>query len=228
MTCVSALAQAGVWAGHSRQLHIQLTPSARSAAASDLVRHWEHPRFEMETPWRAGRSQALWRAIHCLDEENALAAMESAIHERYLPAAEVLRIGRLASRRLRPAFRGLIMNSGSGNETIVRLRLQRAGYRVEAQAHVPGMGRQDLLVDECLGLDVDGRKWHEGQDRFANDRDRDIHVEGLGRHVLRLRTSHIFETWPHTLAVIERAVRDAQRERMRRRGRVVIAFDDPL
>jgi very-short-patch-repair endonuclease len=228
VTCVSALAQAGVWAGHSRQLHVQLAPGARSTSASDLVRHWEHPRFEMETPWRAGRSQALWRAIHCLDEENAVAAMESAIHENYLPAAAVVRIGRLAPRRLQSAFRGMIMNSGSGNETIVRLRLQKAGYRAEAQAHVPGMGHQDLVVDECLGLDVDGRRWHQGEDQFANDRDRDVHVEGLGRHVLRLRTSHIFDTWAHTLAVIERAVRDARRDQLRRRGRVIIAFDDPL
>ena len=227
LTCVSVLRAAGVWAGHSRALHLQLAPGARSPS-EPAVRHWEHPRFEMETPWLAGRSQALWCAVHCLDEENALAAMESAIHEGFLSVTEVQRIGALAPRRLQGAVRGMVTNSGSGNETIVRYRLQRVGYRVEAQAFVPGMGHEDLLVEGCVGVDVDGRRWHEGDDRFANDRDRDIHVEGLGRRTLRLRTSHIFETWPHTLTVIDRVVRDAKREQQRRGGSAIVKFDDPL
>lgn len=228
LTCVSVLRDAGVWAGHSHQVHIQLAPGARSPMTSNVVRHWEHPRFRMDTPWLAGRSQALWRALHCLDEENALAAMESAVHEHYLPAEEVQRIAQLAPRRLQDALGYRVGDSGSGNETIVRYRLQRVGYAVEAQAYVPGMGHEDLLVEGCVGLDVDGRQWHTGEDRFANDRDRDLRVEGFGRRALRLRTSHIFETWPHTLAVIDRAVRDAKHEQLRRNGRVIISFDDPL
>jgi hypothetical protein len=111
-------------------------------------------------------------------------------------------------------------------QTIVRLRLVREGHTVESQAFVPGMGHGDLLVDGCLGIDVDGRAW-PGEDRFAIDRDRDILAERLGRHVIRLRTSHIFLTWPHTLAVIERALSDALRESDRRRGRTLVRFDDP-
>jgi very-short-patch-repair endonuclease len=228
LTCVSVLRQAGVWAGHSRQLHIQLKPGAASPASPVAVRHWEHPRFEMDSPWKAGRAQALWRALHCLDDENALAALESAIHEAYLPLPVVDRIALLAPRRLQRALGHRITNSGSGNETIVRFRLQRVGYAVEAQAYVPGMGHEDLVVEGCVGLDIDGKRWHSGDDRFAIDRDRDIHVEGLGRRALRLRTSHIFETWPHTLAVIDRAVQDARREQQRRSGRVLLTVDDPF
>jgi hypothetical protein len=215
-------------AGHSDRLHIQLKPGAASPASRTCETHWEHPRFGMESPWRVSRAQALWRAVHCLDDENVLAALESAVHEGFLPAAEVERISRLAPRRLGPVLRHFVTNSGSGNETIVRYRLQRVGYLVEAQAYVPGMGHEDLVVEGCVGLDIDGRKWHEGDDRFAIDRDRDIHLEGLGRRALRLRTSHIFDTWPHTLAVIDRAVQDARREQLRRRGRVLVSFDDPL
>lgn len=228
LACVSALRQAGVWSGLSRQLHIQVAPGAACQPSRACVSHWEHPRWEMESPWKTGPAQALWRAIRCLDDENALAALESAIHGAYLPPATVERIALLAPRRLQPVLRQRISNSGSGNETIVRYRLQRLGYLVEAQAFVPGMGHEDLVVEGCVGLDVDGRMWHSGEDRFAHDRDRDIHVEGLGRRALRLRTSHIFETWPQTIAVIDRAVQDARREQLRRHGRVVVAFDDPL
>ncbi|WP_167136976.1 hypothetical protein [Diaminobutyricimonas sp. TR449] len=164
--------------------------------------------------------------MHCLDDENAIAAMESAVHEGFLTPADVMRLATLAPRRLGDGIRRLEFASGSGNETIVRLRLQRAGFRVESQAHVPGMGHEDLLVEGCVGLDVDGRQWH-GEDRFAIDRDRDIHVEGLGRRALRIRTAHITDTWPHTLAVIERVVADARREQRRRQGRVLLTVDDP-
>ncbi len=227
LTCVSLLREAGVWAGHGSRLHLQVPPhgSRRPDATSRF--HWESPVFGMETPWRVSRRQALWQAIHCLDEENAIAALESAIHESFLPFEQVIAITRLAPRRLEDGIRRMVKNSGSGNETIVRLRLQRAGFRVEPQAFVPGMGHGDLLVDDCVGIDVDGRRWH-GSDRFAIDRDRDLHIEGLGRHALRLRAAHIHESWPHTLAVIERAVSDARREQRRRSGRVLVHVDDPL
>jgi hypothetical protein len=216
LACVSVLAEAGVWAGHSRALHVQLSSGAKSPKPPGPHQlHWGQPRFGMENPWRVSKEQALWRALHCLDEENALAALKSAIHEKFLPEGEVRRIARLAPRRLQPAFSRVVPNSGSGNETIVRLRLERAGHEVVAQGFVPGLGHQDLVVDDCLGLDVDGRRWH-GIDRFAEDRDRDLQSEWLGRHVIRIRTSHIFATWPFTLEVIERAVGDAL---LARRGR---------
>jgi hypothetical protein len=227
LTCVSILRDSGVWAGNSRALHLQLPPGARRPAAPGVHLHWELPRFEMETPWRAGRMQALWRAIHCLEHEHAIAAMESAIQKKFLTVEDVSRIGRLAPRRLQPAAINLVANSGSGNETIVRRRLQAVGYAVESQAHVPGMGHQDLLVEGCLGIEVDGREWH-GEDRFEEDHRRLLHVAGLGRHTLQLSTKQVHQTWPSTLAVIQRSVEDAVRDRDRRHRRTLIALNDPL
>ncbi|HEX4443551.1 MAG TPA: hypothetical protein VHZ81_08255 [Galbitalea sp.] len=171
--------------------------------------------------------QAMWRAIHCLDEENTVAALESALHSKFLTAPEIKRIALLAPRRLHPAVDQLDASSGSGNETIVRRRVQQAGYRVTTQAYVPGMGHQDLLVEDCVGLEIDGRAWH-GADRYEIDHKRDLHSEGLGRHVLRISTRQIHVSWPTTMAVIERVVNDALRERSRRAGRVLIPVDDPI
>ncbi|WP_403024049.1 hypothetical protein [Salinibacterium sp. GXW1014] len=163
----------------------------------------------METRFVAGPAEALRQAMHCLDSENAVAALESAGHEELLQPDEVWRVFRSAPRRVQRETTTLHFESGSGNETIVRLRLQHVGFQVEPQGYVPGLGHQDLVVEGCIGLEIDGRKWH-GEDRFALDRDRDIHSESLGRHVLRLRPAHIFETWPQTLIAIERAVSDAK------------------
>jgi hypothetical protein len=109
----------------------------------------------------------------------------------------------------------------------VRRRLERIGYTVTVQPFVPGMGHGDLLIEDCVGLDVDGREWH-GEDRYEIDHARDLHAEGLGRHVLRLSTRQIHVTWDTTLATIERVVSDAIRDRDRRRGRVVVSADDPV
>ena len=155
---------------------------------------------------------ALWVAMRCLDEENAIAAMESAIRKGFLPETQVRRLGVLAPRRLQAGIRLLVSNSGSGNETIVRLRLRRAGYTVIAQGHVPGLGHQDLVIEDSVGLEIDSREWH-GDEQGATDADRDLHAEGLGRHVLRIRPHHVHQSWPHTLAVIDRVVADALRLR---------------
>lgn len=233
--CVSVLHEAGVWAGYGSQAHIQLPPTTSRLRAEPLSSnghvpryHWERPRFGMDSPYRVSRVQALWQAIRCLDEENAIAALESAIHTGFLPEKEVMRLARLAPRRLRDYTGRLVLISGSGNETIVRLRLEQAGHRVEPQGPVPGLGHQDLLVDDCLGLEVDSRAWHDGETNRAIDYDRDLHAAGLGRPTIRIRPSHIHSTWPQTLAVIERAVSDAARGLEWRRGRVVAGFDDPL
>lgn len=173
----------------------------------------------MTTPWEVGRRQALWQAIRCLDEENAIAAMESAIHTNYLRENDVRHLGALAPRRLRPLIAQLINNSGSGNETIARLRLLKAGFRVEPQGRLPGVGRQDLVIDNRIGLEVDSKEWH-GEHVRALDIERDLLSLGFGRPVLRILPHHIHESWPLTLTVIERMVRDA-RERDRNRGRIV-------
>ncbi|WP_349899598.1 type IV toxin-antitoxin system AbiEi family antitoxin domain-containing protein [Parafrigoribacterium soli] len=228
VTCVSLLREFGVWAGHGTRAHIQISPKASHVVhglldADGLAArfHWERPRFGMETAWRVTRMQALWQAIRCLDEENAIAALESAIHTGFLPIEDILRLWQLAPRRLHEYCDELVLISGSGNETFVRLRLQRVGHRVVPQGTVPGLGHQDLVVNDCLGLEIDSRAWHDNDAQRVVDYDRDLHAAGLGRPTIRILPSHIHSSWPVTLAVIERAAADAAGNAQRRRGRVI-------
>lgn len=94
----------------------------------------------------------------------------------------------------------------SGLETIVRLRLVDAGFRVRTQVRV-GRWPVDVLVAEKVAVEVDGRKWH--QDRFIKDRTRDIDTEAAGIRVLRIAKTHIVDSWPRTLEAITRMVIDA-------------------
>jgi hypothetical protein len=80
------------------------------------------------------------------------------------------------------------------------------------------MGHEDLVVEDCVGLEVDSRTWHDTEDSYVLDRDRDLHVVGLGRVVIRLRPTYITDSWPQTLSVIDRTVADALRGRRRHTG----------
>ena len=97
----------------------------------------------------------------------------------------------------------------SGFETHTRVLIVRAGLRVRTQAYVPGSGRFDLLVEECVGLETDGEQWH-GPERFIPDRTKDLVAEEYGVRTLRIGRTHIFDSWPRTLAAIRRMVSDAQ------------------
>ncbi|MGO4103582.1 hypothetical protein AB4Y63_06485 [Leifsonia sp. YAF41] len=212
--------RAGVWAGLDQSLHLQLPPNSHSALrpahdhAGRLIRyHWAPAKFGSagEKSWLVNPMEAAWQAIHCLDEEHAIACLESAVHENYLTEQQVRRIGAHAPRHLQQGIREMEFTSDSGQETIARRRLRRVGFQVVAQERIRGLHyREDLVVDDCVALETDGKKWH-GPDRFEPDRHRDIVFAGFGRVSLRLTQRLILREWPSTLAAIERTVRDAQR-----------------
>jgi very-short-patch-repair endonuclease len=208
VTCVTILRANDVWAGNTRVPHIQVSPKASSRESTGAHLHWEVPQFEMVTRWIASRMQAMWQAIRCLDEENAIAALESALHKRFLSASELRILCDRAPARLHDGIRRMRNDSGSGLETIARLRLERAGFVVTTQASVPGLGHQDLLVNDCVAVEVDGEEWH-GADQFQIDRERDLHAARLGRRTIRLTSNHVLGNWPDSLTAIERAVRDS-------------------
>ena len=235
ISCVSALRRARVWAGLDLSLHLQV-PAHASGTRPGLDRsgqsiryHWAHPRFpgSDERSWLVSPMEAVWQAIHCLDEEHAIACLESAVHEGFLTVDQVRELCRQAPARLADGIRELEFTSGSGMETIVRRRLRHAGYSVVAQVHVDGIGDEDLVVEDCVAIETDGEKWH-GPDRFHADRIRDLKTEGLGRRAIRLTHDQIFYEWDTTLAAIARVVEDAQRARSGRLGRLLVRIDDPL
>ena len=235
ISCLSALRRANVWAGIDRSLHLQLPANAstrrptRDRGGQPIRYHWAHPRFPgaAERSWLVSPMEAVWQAIRCLDEEHAIACLESAVHEGFLTIDQVRELCGRAPARLADGIRELEFTAGSGMETIVRRRLRHAGYSVAAQVSVAGIGDEDLVVEDCAAIETDGEKWH-GPNRFHADRARDLKTEALGRRSIRLTQHQVLYEWETTLAAIERVVTDAQRERSRRFGRILTRLDDPL
>ena len=158
VTCVSVLRAHGVRAGHSLRLHTQLPPTSSAMPDPTARLHWALPRFGLRSPGEATPLQSLWQALHCLDEENAIAAMESAMWTGFCRPEQIRQLALHAPRRLHDGIRRMVTNSGSGNETIVRLRLERAGFTVVAQGPMcPAWGTRTSWSTTASGsMSTDG------------------------------------------------------------------------
>lgn len=215
--CVSALARhEDLWSGPLTDIpHVRAGPNDRAPRAGSLVVHWRRQFGEPVHPFEVSPLDALLQAMSCLSPYDSLAAVESAMHLGYLDQRDLDRLLDLAPDRMRCVLERMDLSSMSGFETHTRVQLVDAGHHVVSQVDIPGAGPLDLLVDDLVGIETDGRKWHGA--RFLSDRTKDIRVGAWGIPVLRLARPHIFEEWPETLATIEQLI--AQTARRLPRGR---------
>ena len=66
----------------------------------------------------------------------------------------------------------IVPQSQSIIECMARYWLRRAGFHVESQVNIPGMGHLDLMVDGRLGIETDGAGFHMDRASFEEDRRR--------------------------------------------------------
>lgn len=218
LDCVSALRAHGIWTGKVRGYHLRLAPdhgraSARSTSARRrVVRHWNLPHTAAANGVYVSVIDALLSAMDCLEPDDLLAAIESAVFLQKISPDQAHDVASRAPRRLRKALREIDpeFRAQSGYETLMRLRLRRAGHRVEPQAYLPGVGHLDNLVDGVLALETDGRQ-HDSS--AAEDRRRDLGTEAWRIRVLRIDPGQIEHDWPGVLGVIEQMIADAHAAR---------------
>lgn len=211
--CVSALRRhEDLWCGPpDERLHLRFPAHHQRYGVTQEVSHWRKPVGGPIHGLEVAPIDALLQAMACLAPYDALAAIESAVHLAYLPQDQLSTLIALAPERLQPVLARMNLLSQSGFETHTRLKVEDAGHSVECQVSIPGAGILDLLVAGRVGIETDGRKWHEN--RFEADRSKDIRVAAWGIPVLRLGRSHIFDSWPETLAGLERLLAEARRTR---------------
>ncbi|WP_165759527.1 DUF559 domain-containing protein [Rathayibacter oskolensis] len=64
------------------------------------------------------------------------------------------------------------------------------------------MGRVDLLIDDWLVIELDGRRWQGTADAFTRDRRRDAAAVLRGYTVLRFGYAAVVHDWSRTSATI--------------------------
>jgi hypothetical protein len=149
-------------------------------------------------------ADALVRAVLEEDFEIAVALCDWALHQDRVTADEFAEV----IARLPSDARGIAdwvdADSESILESVVRTRLRRAGFHVTSQVPV-GFGRHtDLVVNDVLGVETDGRRWHAH--RFDADVSKDMATLVRGRIPVHLSYELITQEWETVLAAIEAGV----------------------
>ena len=161
--CVSAAHFGGLWVLEApQQPHVALT---HSRSYSGFVCHRSaHPPTLLDT---------VVQSLRCLPELEGLAIAESAVALKGLPLSSLrLRLAGRSDYRERRIVAAIVPQSQSIIECLARFHLRRAGFHVESQVNIPGMGHLDLKVDGRLGIETDGAGFHMDRLSFEEDRRR--------------------------------------------------------
>lgn len=170
--------------------------------------------------WIVSPMDALAQAVCCQTAEHAVACVDSSLRHGVVTAQEWAQILSNLPERLRPLGRLVDARADSGNETIVRLRLRAAGFAAEPQAHIPGVGAVDLVVEGLVALEVDSEGFHSSKEQRRNDRTRTLLALTFGMPSLRIGPEHLTtDEWPLAVAAVKRQVADARALRRARVGK---------
>ena len=185
--CISAAGDAGVFAFDDTFSHIHLDANAsRLRTPHDrFQRLGPHNRQGIELHWdrllqptagtefRVGLPDALAQIARCEEPKFVVASLDNALHQKLISERTLAMI--FASlpgdlQYLRPLVDA---RSEAGQETVLRLIVQAAGFHCEIQVTINGVGLVDMLVEGCLVVEADSRRFHEGWEAQAADRRRD-------------------------------------------------------
>jgi very-short-patch-repair endonuclease len=204
LTCAAALASASVWLRDPPGECVALLDQGHELGHPDCVnppsvhRLREAPRFGV-----LDATTALLHFARCAPDDEAFAcAVESCLALGLTSTRELA----VATSRLPRARRHVLewarSTAGSGLETIVRWRLHRCGVAAQSQVSIPGAGRVDLLIGDCLVVELDGRAHHDDPVAFRRDRERDAVVSLLGGTTLRFDGRSVLDSPDEVVSVI--------------------------
>ncbi|MDD9207980.1 DUF559 domain-containing protein [Georgenia sp. 10Sc9-8] len=96
--------------------------------------------------------------------------------------------------------------SRSGLETVARLVLSGAGFRVSPGVRIEGVGEVDLLVERRIVVECDGFAYHSGRYEYREDRRRDRALAARGLAVLRFTYEDVMSDPARLVAEVRRVL----------------------
>src|SRR5690554_5966326 len=213
---LSALRYRGAWVWDDGPLHVAIPRNAsrlrnqwnrftlmEQAAAEGVVLHWDDS-LEGGDLHSVDVKTALVGIV--LDEpfETAVIAFDWALRTGVLDRIayeEVLLALPSEARMIRHWVDG---RSDSILESISRIWLQLRGFRVTSQVPVGDLESIDLVVEDVVALETDGRDHVE---RFESDRRKDVSITIENRHPLRPTYSMVRFEFDRLVQAIEAAIR---------------------
>lgn len=199
--CVSALALHGAWSPPERGMHLVLPSHASGRRLTmrglpDLaVPHW-HPKAAASGSAFAVApiGLAVEHLLVCEEPRFVVAVLDSLLQRRMIGSNRLAAIMAAGPQRTRPLLHHLDPRAESGIESLVRFGLAVAGLPCRVQVVLRDRSRVDLMVDDWLVIEVDGREWHTGE-RFAHDQVRAATIMRDGLLVVRFAYATVVYDW---------------------------------
>lgn len=206
LAATSALASYGVWVSRPSGLWVANSQTSSRLPATSQGEHrlWVNEHFPHgdEKKWRMSVPDALLHYLNLGDEYDVIASLDSALRKGLLTHRKLDAVFEVAPRRVRRLRKRVNRKADSGLETIIRLACEAAGWRVDVQVYVIGVGRVDLLIDGWLVIELDGSQWHDNDHSRDDDGRRDAELTLLGFRYHRFRYRQVMRELPLCLAVI--------------------------
>ncbi|MGC4176023.1 endonuclease domain-containing protein [Demequina sp.] len=140
----------------------------------------------------------------CASPLGQLAAIDAALHEGRLSLDDIRTFSATPLRRTLWLASNAEPLTQSPRETKARIELIAAGYAVEPQAELPGVGHVDFLVESTVVVECDGFTYHGDEEAFIEDRRRDRACELLGYRRLRYTGSEVEQSRGRIAADVRR------------------------
>lgn len=202
--CISAAESFGLWHPPAGRVHVHFDRARSRRRQPGSVQHW-WPTVDPRGSTRTSLVDSLAHLVRCQPRAIAVAVIDSALHAGLARKGDVHAIlDRVPMRHRFPASM-LDARSESGIESLVRVALVEAGLACATQVRIPGVGRVDLVVEGRVVVEVDGRRWHQGEQSRDYARDLAAHAAGLG--VVRVDYAHAIARADLVVGAVRQALR---------------------
>lgn len=194
LTGISALHELGAWVlDPPVRIHVAVPAhSATRRLDRRVIRHWEDPTGKPPRRGVASLEDSLVRVA--LDEpiDVSVPCFDWAIATNRLDRIDVERV---LLRVPHGAWFSTLIDSRSQSilESIARVRLRARGWKVRSQVTVALSSAIDLVVEDHVALELDGRAFHEST--FERDRRKDLAIAIEGRHAIRISLPILRDHW---------------------------------
>jgi very-short-patch-repair endonuclease len=218
LNALSAAQFLGIWSPTPLQLDVAVPPDARALRSpiDKTVRLKALTRPGVAVTWndpRAFGTRSVLDPLFCLDAIIrsqpaivAFAAVESALHLGLVTRSSWRRYVDSVPRRKRGRLSNVSHLSDSGGESLLKFHILALQLPFVQQPKIPGVGRVDFLIGQCLVVEVDGAEFHTSREAFEEDRRRDAQLSALGYRVLRFSYNQVDKRWPVVEAALLAAI----------------------
>lgn len=205
LTGASALQSWGAWLWQEPRITVSVPKNASRLRRASRVRVvWDPPEVaERGTNHSVGLRDALREALLELPFEEAVAVLDWALYTEHLGIGEIPALVEGLPRDVQGIVDWVDEKCQSIIESISRTRFRRAGHDVETQVPVDRNKAIDIVVDGVVGLELDGRSFH--QDSFEKDRCKDLEIIIEGRAAIRASYRMVRHGWERVLLAVETA-----------------------